>query len=215
MTRSESASYCLRPLEKTDLPALTEWFSDLDDLCAFDRAARVPLNREATEKVWSQSLEGEGNDGSSWFAIDDDSREFVGAVGLEKISAINRDAVVPLYMAKSARRQGIGIRAVALMLDFAFDQLGLLRVTSYYRADNEASRSITERLGFRVEGRMRQAWFCKGRHFDMVVVGVLVDEWRERRVALAAELRPEIGVAFGRNPSTSWSWPPRDANAGA
>ena len=47
---------------------------------------------------------------------------------------------------------------------------GLNRITSYYHADNEGSRKLTERVGFEVEGRMRQAWFSGGLYADMVVV---------------------------------------------
>lgn len=199
--------YCIRPLEKTDIPTVAQWFVDLDDLASFDRSARVPLNLSASEEAWADVVGHAGKDGKCWFAIDDAASDMVGIVGLESISAVNRDAVIPLYVAKSVRRRGVGIRAVALILDLGFRQLGLNRVTSYYRADNEASRSLTTRTGFTIEGCMREAWFHDGRHVDMVVVGLLKSEWMDRRAALAAELGPETTVTFGRNASSGWSWP--------
>lgn len=209
MTEDGPARYSLRPFEKSDVATVTRWFVDLDDLALFDRNQRIPHNLEAAEKSWAEALGNDGSNGKYWFTIDDAGGSAVGIVGLESVSPINGDAVIPLYMERSNRSKGVGVRAVALVMDLAFIQLGLNRLTSYYRADNARSRSLTERVGFRQEGCMRQAWFAAGSRLDMIVVGILRDEWMERRTALAAEFRPTPLVVFG-DPSSrrAWSWPP-------
>lgn len=209
MADNTATSYSLRPLEKADLVFVARWFQDTGDLAVFDRSARVPYDLATCERLWNIS----GNAGDAgekcWFAITSEAMEVIGIVGLERISYINRDAVVALYVDQSVRRTGIGIRATTLMLDFAFRQLGLNRVTSYYRADNAGSRDVTAQAGFGIEGTMRQAWFADGTYHDMVVVGILADEWRARRDALADELGSETVIAFGDATTSSWTWPPR------
>lgn len=210
MTNTQRDTYYVRPLEKSDIPTISRWFVDLDDLSAFDRCMRIPLSLDASEKAWSDAVGNDVSTGKYWFAIDDKENQTIGIIGLESVSLINGDAVLPVCIAKTARNKGVGIRSAALMLDIAFQQLGLNRLTSYYRADNEVTRYLTERAGFRQEGCMRQAWFAGGQHVDMIIVGILRQEWMERRKALAEELDTNTVVTFGRHSSGTWSWPPVD-----
>ena len=210
MTKTQRDTYLVRPLEKPDIPTISRWFVDLDDLSAFDRSVRIPLSLDASEKAWSDAVGNDGSNGKYWFAIDDEENQTIGVIGLESVNLINGDAVLALCMAKSARNKGIGIRSAALVLDVAFQQLGLNRLTSYFRTDNDATRHLAKRAGFRQEGCMRQAWFVGGQHVDKIVVGILRQEWMERRMALAEELDTKTVVTFGRHSSRNWSWPPTD-----
>ncbi len=195
----------LRPLEKADLETVARWFQDIHDLALFDRTSRIPQNLTQTEQYWEDALGASNDRCKCWFAIESDTGDLVGMTGLEAISSINRDAVVPVFVDKSIRRHGVAVRAVALMLDFAFRQLGLNRITSYYRADNHSSRDLIQRIGCEIEGTMRQAWFADGQFHDMVVVGMLQQDWIVRREVLAQELDPQTVVSFD---ASGWSWPP-------
>lgn len=210
MADKTTKSYSLRPLEKADLVFVARWFQDAGDLAVFDRSSRVPYDLATCERLWDMS----GNTGDAaekcWFAIASDAEEVIGIVGLERISYINRDAVVALYVDQAVRREGIGMRAATMMLDFAFRQLGLNRVTSFYRADNQGSRDLTAQAGFEIEGTMRQAWFAEGAYHDMIVVGILASEWMARRDALANTLGSETVIAFGDATTSRWAWPPRE-----
>lgn len=209
MSDSPECQFALRPLEKPDLAELSCWFQDVADLACFDRSARTPLNSAATEHAWEASADAAGGTGKCWFSIVADTGALAGIAGLEGISAVNRDAVIALFIAKERRRQGIGIRAMALMLDFAFRQLGLNRVTSYYREDNLRTRDMTAQLGFETEGRLRRAWYAEGCFFDMVAVGILRAEWDRRRQELSQSLKPGLTVSFGAADAQGWVWPPR------
>ncbi len=210
MTRAKPTRFFVRPLEKADVPTLTQWFLDLDDLALFDRSMRIPLNREAADKSWVELLGNDSRSRNYWFAITCEQGNPIGIIGLESISVVNGDAIVPMCVDTAARNKGVGIRSLALVLDIAFRQLRLNRLTSFYRADNEASRSMTERAGFRQEGRMRQAWFAEGELFDMIAIGILREEWMQRRRTLAEELDRSTVVSFGRGTSGKWSWPPTE-----
>lgn len=215
MARSTRKTYIIRPLEMSDIPTMSQWFTDLDELSLFDRSMRIPLSLEASEKSWSDSIGNSASKGKYWFAIVCNEDKLTGIVGLEDVSLVNGDAIIPMYIEKTARNRGLGIRSLAMVLDLAFRQLGLNRLTSYYRVDNGISRSLIERLGFREEGCMRQAWFAGGRYLDMIVIGILRQEWLERRQALAEELDCNTVVTFGRHSSGRWSWPPADVGSEA
>ncbi|WP_377194122.1 GNAT family N-acetyltransferase [Ruegeria meonggei] len=209
MPDKHTSSFKLRPLEKADLEVVTPWFQDIEDLARFDRTSRIPLNLAQTEENWSDVFSASAGSGKCWFVAELHSGQIVGMSGLEAISPINRDAIVAMFVDKPTRRLGVGIRATALVVDFAFRQLGLNRLTSYYRVDNANSRDLVAKLGCQIEGTMRQAWFADGQFQDMVVVGLLRQDWEKQRVKLAAELGSETVVSFGPSSSTDWSWPPQ------
>ncbi|WP_264211451.1 GNAT family N-acetyltransferase [Leisingera thetidis] len=188
------------------------WFRNIADLACFDRSARVPLNAAGIEQAWNPLTDAAADAGKCWFAIVSETGGLCGIAGLENISAVNRDAVVAVFIDEPWRRHGIGIRSIALLLDFAFRQIGLNRVTSYYRSDNTRSEELTARAGFLTEGRMRTAWFAEGRFFDMVAVGILREEWEASRRTLARDLDARLRVRFRGADVSGWAWPPGPAD---
>jgi ribosomal-protein-alanine N-acetyltransferase len=48
-------------------------------------------------------------------------------------------------------------------------------------ADNVASTRVLEKVGMRLEGRLRDKEYDKGRWWDRLLYGLLGDEWRERQ----------------------------------
>ncbi|WP_239338686.1 GNAT family N-acetyltransferase [Ruegeria sp. Ofav3-42] len=195
-------------MERVDLEAVISWFQDVEDLARFDRTSRAPLSLSHAEEMWKGTFTSSDASRNCWFVIETSGGEAVGLAGLEAISNINRDAVIAIFISKSARRSGVGLRATALLMDLAFRQLGLNRLTSYYRADNHHSRDLVAKVGCQIEGTMRQAWFADGAFHDMIVVGVLKTDWMARRQALAQELDSKTTVIFGPNDCAAWSWPP-------
>ncbi len=212
MSEQSARRYTLRPLEKSDLSHVARWFLDLHDLAAFDRSSRAPRCSEATEKDWAPVFDTAEDQNKHWFAVESETNDVVGMVGMQDVNPVNRDAVVALFVDHSVRRHGVGIRATALLLDLAFHQFGLNRITSYFREDNTRSADLMSRLGVKIEGRMRQAWFAEGQFFDMVVVGLLSDEWEKHREKLMTELQPDPVVSFGGFVANGWTWPPNVSN---
>ncbi|MGH6873767.1 MAG: GNAT family N-acetyltransferase, partial [Aestuariivirgaceae bacterium] len=98
-------------------------------------------------------------------------------------------------------------RMTCLLLDLAFDRLHLTRVTTYFREDNEISSRMISKAAFREEGRMRKAWLCNGRQLDMIIAGVLREEWVKRREALRGALDSQIILKFGADANERYTWP--------
>jgi ribosomal-protein-serine acetyltransferase len=55
--------------------------------------------------------------------------------------------------------------------------LGLNKIEIRARTDNEKSRAIPIRLGFKEESILRQVLYHNDRYYDHVVYGILKDEW--------------------------------------
>ena len=63
------------------------------------------------------------------------------------------------------------------MVDFGFRELRLHRLSSWCIADNTAAARVLEKVGFKLEGRLRQNERFKGRRWDTLLYGLLREEW--------------------------------------
>lgn len=93
---------------------------------------------------------------------------------------------------------GYGTEATALMVDHAFGTLGLHRVALAVFEFNERAIRAYRRVGFRVEGRAREAIRREGRRWDEIQMSLLVDDWLETRARDHGSGR--AAVPAGREP---------------
>ena len=106
------------------------------------------------------------------------SDEFLGEIVLSGIDRVARAGELRLAMRPSYRGRGYGTEAIQLMLGLAFETLGLHRVELEVLASNSRAQALHENLGFVVEGRRREAAHDGERYVDVVVMGLLDEEFR-------------------------------------
>lgn len=75
------------------------------------------------------------------------------------------------------RRKGYGTQAAKMLLRFAFAELNLFRVTANVAEYNEGAMALMKKLGFTEEVRRRQSLEREARRWDLLVFGLLKDEW--------------------------------------
>jgi ribosomal-protein-serine acetyltransferase len=73
--------------------------------------------------------------------------------------------------------RGLVTGAVRALIDIGFGELGLHRICIRAGVENVRSRAIPERLGFTQEGILRGEGRGSGGFYDLVVYGLLEDEW--------------------------------------
>lgn len=76
---------------------------------------------------------------------------------------------------------GYATEAAHAIVDFGFTNLGVHRVWSWCVADNLGSAHVLEKLGMRLEGRLRENEFYKGRRWDTLLYGILANEWETHK----------------------------------
>lgn len=101
---------------------------------------------------------------------------------LESISTALGSARMRLAMRPRYRGRGYGTEAIELVLGLAFDGIGLHRVELDVLALNTRALSLYENIGFRVEGRRRDAYRDGDGYCDAVVLSMLEDEYRAGQV---------------------------------
>lgn len=98
----------------------------------------------------------------------------------------NASGRVELYRLALARISGgEGLRFVQALTDHAFTELGAQRVWLDASGENLRAQRVYEKAGYSREGVLRQHWFrpALGRSVDLVMFGLLRDEWLAARPA--------------------------------
>jgi len=168
----------LRAIEREDVPRFVRWFND-PEVKQFLTMYR-PLSR-AEEERWVESLASRREDivlaievraGDQWVHI--------GNVGLHRIDWKNRTATLGIVIGEREYwGKGYGTEAVRTMLRYAFEELGLNRVELETYSFNPRAIRCYEKAGFKREGVRRQALYRNGKFHDVILMGILRDEFEE------------------------------------
>jgi len=75
------------------------------------------------------------------------------------------------------RRKGYGTQAAKMLLRFTFAELNMFRVTAQVAEYNAGAIALVKKLGFTEEVRRRQSLEREARRWDLLVFGLLKDEW--------------------------------------
>lgn len=104
--------------------------------------------------------------------------EPIGLINLLNIDSFSRQAHMNFFIGESVERgKGYGTIALNQMLAFAFQELGLNRVQSYFLVDNYPSIYACKKCGYREEGILRKYVYKGGEYHDALVMSVLKEEW--------------------------------------
>ena len=170
----------LRALEVDDARTVQPWFNDPEVLCFLARCRPMTL---AEEEAFLRKL-AEGPDNVAFGVVVRATDQLIGTAGLHQIDHRTRQAAFGISLGdKEAWGHGYGTEATRLVLGHAFETLNLNRVWLHVYEYNPRAAHVYEKVGFRHEGRLRQAAFHDGRYWDTLVMGILREEWRPNRQA--------------------------------
>jgi len=119
----------------------------------------------------------------AYAVLDRQTGEPVGGAGFHTFHPATAQAQLGYWVDPLRRGSRLAQEAVRALLDHAFTVpegggLGLRRIEVRCAASNEASRSVVDRLGLRLEGVLRaERWVEDVGWDDSLIFGVLVDEW--------------------------------------
>ena len=105
----------------------------------------------------------------------------IGRTAIQWIEWSNAGGFIRLGIgAAEDRCKGYGSQAMKMLLRFAFDELNLFRLSAIVPEYNTPAISILKKFGFVEEVRRRQSVERDARRWDLLVFGLLGDEWREQ-----------------------------------
>ena len=105
--------------------------------------------------------------------------KLVGVVGMDRIDWPNKTAEIGYWLGKGQEGKGLVTKCCRFLVEFAFMELKLNRLEIRCAPGNLRSRGIPERLGFTIEGRLKEAEWLYDHFEDHVFYALLAEEWKE------------------------------------
>ena len=104
----------------------------------------------------------------------------VGALRLHSIAPHDKRASLAIALLNpSTLGQGIGTRAMSILLDHVFGTLELHRISIRVIDYNDRAIAAYKKLGFQIEGRKREAAQVGDARHDDIMMGLLTHEWKD------------------------------------
>jgi len=148
------------------------WLAQSAELRAQIDSLDVP-SLDGNRRYWQQKLQ----DGSREdYAILDGASQHVGNCGLVAIDARRRKAELWIYLGETYG-QGVGAKALHLLLSRAFHELKLHRVYLRVVATNPRALAFYLRAGFKIEGHARGDTIQDGASLDSTLLSILSNEY--------------------------------------
>jgi RimJ/RimL family protein N-acetyltransferase len=157
------ARVSLRLLGRDDLAFLSEVVSD----GSTRRFTRIPEPPPAGfAQTWFGAYEAGRADGTrEAFVVVEDGT----AVGLALVPSIDHEAATAeLGYLVTAEARGRGLATIALrrLSEWAFEELGMIRLELHIGTENVASQTVARRAGYTLEGTLRSAHLKQGLRED-------------------------------------------------
>jgi RimJ/RimL family protein N-acetyltransferase len=112
-------------------------------------------------------------------------------IGLVELNGVNwtfRDSYVGIGLGEREYwGKGYGTDAMTVILRYAFRELDLRRVSLTVFEYNPRAVRCYEKAGFQHEGRLRQSLNRDGRRWDILMMGILRNEWEQTQVSQKEE----------------------------
>lgn len=110
--------------------------------------------------------------------IDVSSRSLhIGNIKLDYIDWIHKRGEIGIMIGeKWCWGKGCATHSIMLLVEYAFRELNLERLTAGCYAQNEGSKRAFLKAGFQIEGTYRKHIWCDGEYHDEVLMGLLKEE---------------------------------------
>lgn len=136
-----------------------------------------PSSREyARRGAAEQSLKKPVED-SFHFEIENLSGEAVGSISSHNCILRNGTFSYGVAVREEHLRKGYASEAILIVLRYYFEELRYQKCTVHIFSFNEACIRLHERLGFRLEGRLRRMGYTRGQYYDTLAYGITADEF--------------------------------------
>lgn len=166
--------------------------SDLEMVLGWRNASSVRQNMYTKHvisfkehRTWFEGLRG---DSSRCYFVFEYNGVARGVVGYTQLNPASRRSSWAFYSSPEAPR-GTGSLMEYCALEHAFNELGLNRLHCEVLDFNSAVIRLHQTFGFKLEGRLRSHHHDGERYCDVVLLGILKEEWQQQRASIRQRLR--------------------------
>ena len=177
----ESKRIILRSWEQKDIDDLVEGLNNIN-VSKWMASVPFPYTKQEAESFISYAKKLNENSKDIMLAIVlKENNKVIGGTSIESINKKDGTAGGGIWLNEKYQKNGYGTEAFCTRIKYAFDVLGLRRMENGYFPNNEKSKKMQQKLGYREEGIRRKRFLCLATHeyVDECVTGLLKEEFVE------------------------------------
>ncbi len=175
-----SERLALRPMQVEDVEAIARWVRAEPD-ASFGHS-RFPLSPIALSDWIGKIGENEPATDLELAVVLRETGDLIGEVGLYSIDWLARTAESGSWIYRpNYRGSGYGTEAKQLLLEYAFDRIGLNMIWSWVKSRNPRSQAALRKQGYRDAGRTNWTGFGPDGFESAQMFDLLAAEWRAAR----------------------------------
>jgi [ribosomal protein S5]-alanine N-acetyltransferase len=170
----------IRPLGKRDADALFEIKSDPEVTTKY---CLEPDKSIDETRIWvDKRLEDYAKrDVTYWVFVLKNGDRTIGGCCFWNFDPTLRCAEIGYELHRAYWNKGFTSEALPAILTYGFTDMDLHRIEALPLAFNGPSVKLLIKLGFKLEGTIRERVFFRGRFVDQLIFGLLKDEWINRK----------------------------------
>jgi ribosomal-protein-alanine N-acetyltransferase len=169
----------IRPIEDDDAGAIFEFKSDPDVTVPY---GQEPKSLEETQRWVKNRINGYRKHESVYWVITlKPESKVIGSCCFWNFDLDFSCAELGYELHREHQGKGIMTEAITPVLAYGFKEMGFHRIEACPYSNNEPSRKLLIKLGFKYEGNLRQRHKFRGTYLDQHYYAVLHDEWKASR----------------------------------
>ena len=183
----EAENIYLRTIEEDDLPVYFGWLNDQKTTKWMQRGI-WPNNMDEMKSYYNSF-----QNGKSLFLAILAKKEVqapyekfnihIGNIALTSVHPEFRTAEISIIIGYTLMQgKGYGSNAIKLLSDHAFKRMNLNRLQAGAVVENIGCIKAFKKNGFKEEGILRQAYYCEGEYRDVMIMGLIKEDWRKAHV---------------------------------
>jgi ribosomal-protein-alanine N-acetyltransferase len=163
----------LRPLGKADMELKVKWYNDpiINKTLIIDEPLELDKSLVWIDKAIADETRLD-------FIIESAEGEpagIVGLVGIDKKHGLGESFCI--IGERKFWGRGFATIAHSLMFEYVFDKLSIEKIWAVIYMNNPAIEKVVERLGYKIEGTLREEKCIRGERIDIYRIGLLKREF--------------------------------------
>lgn len=107
-----------------------------------------------------------------------EDNEYIGGCGINHVDWKNSRAEVGIFLGKPFWNKVYGTDAMRVLVNFIFNEMNLNKISLNVYSFNERAIRSYEKVGFKVEGVLKQHIYREGHYHDEIIMAILKSEWK-------------------------------------
>lgn len=164
----------IRHIVENDLALRVKWMNhpNIYSFMHYD----IPVLLENTISWYQKNIE----NSNRIDVVFEENSEIVAMGGLTRIDTVSKKAELYILVNPFLHSKGIGTKATRLLCKYGFENLNIEKIFLVTNESNLAAQKVYEKIGFKLEGRLRKETIVNNQIEDRLYYGLFANELLEQ-----------------------------------